>query len=139
MFRLISYQTILLSALVLVLTGCNKVDPGRHLELGKWYNTKGLYDEAIAEYREVIRLYPPSIQKLSREEYENLITAHYNLALMYTKKGWWDFALDAAESSFQLQPNTDTIEYEARIVKYPGMRTSWCDKCKNESCTKYRR
>ena len=110
MFRLISYQTILLSALVLVLTGCNKVDPGRHLELGKWYNTKGLYDEAIAEYREVIRLYPPSIQKLSREEYENLITAHYNLALMYTKKGWWDFALDAAESSFQLQPNTDTHE-----------------------------
>ena len=117
MFRLISYQTILLSALVLVLTGCNKVDPGRHLELGKWYNTKGLYDEAIAEYREVIRLYPPSIQKLSREEYENLITAHYNLALMYTKKGWWDFALDAAESSFQLQPNTDTHELIRLIRK----------------------
>ena len=117
MFRLISYQTILLSALVLVLTGCNKVDPGRHLELGKWYNNKGLYDEAIAEYREVIRLYPPSIQKLSREEYENLITAHYNLALMYTKKGWWDFALDAAESSFQLQPNTDTHELIRLIRK----------------------
>ena len=117
MFRLISYQTILLSALVLVLTGCNKVDPGRHLELGKWYNTKGLYDEAIAEYREVIRLYPPSLQKLSREEYENLTTAHYNLALMYTKKGWWDFALDAAESSFQLQPNTDTHELIRLIRK----------------------
>ena len=108
MFRLISYQTILLSVLVLVLTGCNKDDPDRHLELGKWYNNKGLYDEAIAEYREVIRLYPPSIQNLSREEYKSLTAAHYNLALMYTKKGWWDFALDAAESSFQLQPNTDT-------------------------------
>ena len=66
MFRLISYQTILLSALVLVLTGCGKDNPGRHLELGKWYNTKGLYDEAIAEYREVIRLYPPSLQRLTR-------------------------------------------------------------------------
>ena len=110
MFRLKSYQTILLSAFVLVLTGCIKDNPDRHLELGKWYNTKGLYDEAIAEYREVIRLYPPSIQKLSREEYDNLTTANYNLVLMYTKKGWWDFALDAAESSFQLQPNTDTHE-----------------------------
>ena len=103
-----SYQTILLSALVLVLTGCNKVDPGRHLELGKWYNTKGLYDEAIAEYREVIRLYPPSIQKLSREEYENLITAHYNLALMYTKKGWWKYALNEAMRSFDIMPNKDS-------------------------------
>ena len=110
MFRLKSYQTILLSAFVLVLTGCIKDNPDRHLELGKWYNTKGLYDEAISEYREVIRLYPPSLQKLSREDYDNLTTAHYSLALMYTKKGWWDFALDAAESSFQLQPNTDTHE-----------------------------
>ena len=110
MFRLKSYQTILLSVLVLVLTGCSRDNPSRHLELGKWYNNKGLYDEAISEYREVIRLYPPSLQKLSREEYDNLTTAHYSLALMYTKKGWWDFALDAAESSFQLQPNTDTHE-----------------------------
>ena len=117
MFRLISYQTILLSALVLVLTGCSKDNPGRHLELGKWYNTKGLYDEAIAEYREVIRLYPPSLQKLTHKEYENLSTAHYSLALMYTKKGWWDFALDAAESSFQLQPNTDTHELIRLIRK----------------------
>jgi len=117
MFRLISYQTILLSALVLVLTGCSKDDPGRHLELGKWYNTKGLYDEAIAEYREVIRLYPPSLQKLTHKEYENLSTAHYSLALMYTKKGWWDFALDAAESSFQLQPNTNTHELIRLIRK----------------------
>ena len=116
MFRLISYQTILLSALVLVLTGCNKVDPGRHLELGKWYNTKGLYDEAIAEYREVIRLYPPSIQKLSREEYENLITAHYNLALMYTKKGWWDFALEEARNSFNLQPTASHYDL-VQIIK----------------------
>ena len=117
MFRLISYQTILLSVLVLVLTGCNKDDPDRHLELGKWYNNKGLYDEAIAEYREVIRLYPPSIQNLSWEEYKSLTAAHYNLALMYTKKGWWDFALDAAESSFQLQPNTDTHDLIRLIRK----------------------
>ena len=117
MFRLKSYQTILLSVLVLVLAGCSKDDPSRHLELGTWYNNKGLYDEAIAEYREVIRLYPPSIQNLSREEYESLTTAHYNLALMYTKKGWWDFALDAAESSFQLQPNTDTHDLIRLIRK----------------------
>jgi hypothetical protein len=36
---------------------------------------------------------------------------------MYTKKGWWDFALDAAESSFQLQPNTDTHDLIRLIRK----------------------
>ena len=101
----------------MALYSCADNDPNRHLELAKWYNSKGLYDEAISEYREVIRLYPESTQNLSREEYNNLSTAHYHLALMYTKKGWLEFALDAAEKSFELQPNNDAHELVALIKK----------------------
>ena len=54
----------------MALYSCADNDPNRHLELAKWYNSKGLYDEAISEYREVIRLYPESTQNLSREEYQ---------------------------------------------------------------------
>ena len=55
----------------MALYSCVDNDPSRHLELAKWYNSKGLYDEAISEYREVIRLYPESTQNLSREEYNS--------------------------------------------------------------------
>ena len=101
----------------MALYSCMDDNPNRHLELAKWYNSKGLYDEAISEYRGVIRLYPESTQNLSRAEYNNLSSAHYHLALMYTKKGWWEFALDAAESSFQLQPNNDSHELVDLIKK----------------------
>ena len=36
---------------------------------------------------------------------------------MYTKKGWWEFALDAAESSFQLQPSNDSHELVSLIKR----------------------
>lgn len=117
MFKLRSYQIIITSLLALVFSSCTNDGPDRHLELAKWYNSKGLYDEAISEYREVIRLYPETVQSLSRKEYSNLSTAHYHLALMYTKKGWWGFALEAAESSFQLQPSSDSHELVSLIKK----------------------
>ena len=117
MFRLKSYQIIFISVIALTLYSCASEDPDRHLELAKWYNSKGLYDEAISEYREVIRLYPQATQNLSRQEYNDLSEAHYHLALMYTKKGWWEFALDAAESSFQLQPSNDAHELVSLIKR----------------------
>ena len=103
------YRTI--KVLILVLTplfigGC-KEDPERHLKLGKWYAQKGLVEEAILEFKEVTRLYPEKVQSLSREEYQILSKAHYNLSLMYTKKGWWDYALKEAETCFELQPFKD--------------------------------
>ena len=74
-----------------------KEDPNRHLNLGNWYLQKGLIDEAIIEYREVSRLYSGDESRLSRDEYEALGKAHFKLAIAYTKKGWWDFALSEAK------------------------------------------
>ena len=102
---------------LLILIGCKDDSPDRHLQLGNWYVQKGILDEAVLEFREVIRLIPLTHKDISKEEFKMLGTAHYNLALVYTKKGWWEFALDAAESSFQLQPNNDSHELVDLIKK----------------------
>ena len=87
-----------------------KEDPNRHLNLGNWYLQKGLIDEAIIEYREVSRLYSGDESRLSRDEYEALGKAHFKLAIAYTKKGWWDFALSEAKKSFEILPNKESYE-----------------------------
>ena len=95
--------------LALFCFSCEK-DPEQHLELGNWYLQKGLIDEAITEYREVSRLLPPDHSKLNRNQFKVLGAAHFKLALSYTKKGWWEYALREAENSFDLSPSPDTHE-----------------------------
>jgi|TARA_B100001059_G_C17766629_1_gene545975 tetratricopeptide (TPR) repeat protein len=97
------FKGFLLLNLLIFVSGC-KDDPKRHLELGEWYANKGLVEEAILEFKEVTRLYPASLNNLKREDFQSLSKAHYNLSLMYTKKGWWDYALEEAELCFKLQP-----------------------------------
>ena len=93
----------------LFLSSCKK-DPSRHLNLGNWYLQKGLLDEAIIEYREVSRLYSDNQSKLTRDEFQALGKAHFKLAIAYTKKGWWDYALDEAKRSFEISPSKDSHE-----------------------------
>ena len=101
-------QLIIILAALLVFS-CEK-DPEQHLELGNWYLQKGLIDEAITEFREVSRLLPPDLSQLDRNQFKVLGTAHFKLALSYTKKGWWEYALREAENSFELSPSPDTHE-----------------------------
>ena len=96
-------KTVRILSLSFLISGC-KEDPKRHLKLGNWYVEKGLVEEAILEFREVTRLYPDSYKELKRKDFETLSKAHYNLSLMYTKKGWWNYALKEAETCFQMQP-----------------------------------
>ena len=103
------YKAFILAYLLIFISGC-KDDPKRHLELGEWYAKKGLVEEAILEFKEVTRLYPSTINNLDREDFQSLSKAHYNLSLMYTKKGWWDYALEEAELCFKLQPTKENFE-----------------------------
>lgn len=75
-------------------SGCAR-DAQRHYQLGKWYYDKGLINEAILEYKEAVRLNP------------RLYPAHHGLALAYTKKGWYEYALKEAETSFDLHPTDE--------------------------------
>tara|TARA_Y100000588_G_scaffold375050_1_gene450945 strand:+ start:447 stop:827 length:381 start_codon:yes stop_codon:yes gene_type:complete len=98
---------VFISFLVLVFNACSE-NPSRHLDLGNWYLSKGLIDEAIVEYREVARAYSKNESELSREEFGILGKAHFKLAIAYTKKGWWEYALNEARTSFDVQPNKDS-------------------------------
>jgi hypothetical protein len=104
-------------------SGC-KEDPQRHLKLGKWYAQKGLVEEAILEFREVTRLYPDSYKELKREDFQALSKAHYNLSLMYTKKGWWNYALKEAETCFQMQPTKDHHDLVTLIKQRASLEDS---------------
>jgi len=106
-----SYKTknLFFSLILMVFFSCQE-DPERHLELGNWYLQKGLIDDAITEFREVSRLLPPDHSKLNRDQFKILGTAHFKLALSYTKKGWWEYALREAENSFDISPSPDTHE-----------------------------
>ena len=102
---------------------CEK-DPEQHLELGNWYLQKGLIDDAITEYREVSRLLPPDHSKLDREQFKILGTAHFKLALSYTKKGWWEYALNEAKRSFEITPNKDCHDLISLIDEKIALKTS---------------
>ena len=109
MIDFISRQSRLITlTCFLVLLGACREDPSRHLNLGNWYLQKGLVDEAIMEYREVSRLYSSDQSQLTRDEFQILGKAHFKLALAYTKKGWWEYALNEARRSFEVQPNKDS-------------------------------
>ena len=118
-----STKQLFISIFTILIIGCNE-DPQRHLKLGQWYAQKGLIEEAILEFKEVTRLYPSKIQSLSREDYTVLSKAHYNLSLMYTKKGWWEYALKEAETCFELQPIKDHYDLVTLIKQRSALELS---------------
>ena len=118
-----STKQLFISIFAILILGCNE-DPQRHLKLGQWYAQKGLIEEAILEFKEVTRLYPSKIQSLSREDYTVLSKAHYNLSLMYTKKGWWEYALKEAETCFELQPVKDHYDLVTLIKQRSALELS---------------
>ena len=118
-----STKQLFILIFTILIIGCNE-DPQRHLKLGQWYAQKGLIEEAILEFKEVTRLYPSKIQSLSREDYTVLSKAHYNLSLMYSKKGWWEYALKEAETCFELQPVKDHYDLVTLIKQRSALELS---------------
>jgi len=121
-----SIKQLLILSFLLFIIGC-KEDPQRHLKLGQWYAQKGLIEEAILEFKEVTRLFPLEVQELSREDFMTLSKAHYNLSLMYTKKGWWEYALKEAETCFELQPIKDHYDLVSLIKQRSKLEVSKTD------------
>lgn len=116
-------KAVLYVFLTIIIGGCQE-DPMRHLNLGNWYLQRGLTDEAIMEYREVSRLYSGDQSQLKREEFQILGKAHLKLAIAYTKKGWWEYALNEAKRSFDISPNKDCHELitliENKLLQSPS-------------------
>ena len=117
-------KLIILFHLLLMIGACSKENPTRHLTLGNWYLQRGLLDEAIMEYREVSRLYGGEQSQLQRDEFQILGKAHLKLAIAYTKKGWWDYALQEAETCFELQPIKDHYDLVSLIKQRSKLEDS---------------
>lgn len=115
-----SVRGIFIIALCLFSFGCRD-NPERHFNLGNWYYQKGLVDDAILEYREVIRLYPTETRSMSREDLSVVSKAHYNLAIAYSKKGWYDYALKEAETTFDMWPTKENYEMVELLKKRRGL------------------
>ena len=67
-----------------------------HLNLGKTYFEKSLYDPAIAEYREALRLDPAN---------KNNHKIHFNLGQVYRSKGLYDLAAAEYILALTLKPS----------------------------------
>jgi hypothetical protein len=74
-----------------------------HNNIGTAYAKQGLIDEAIAEYREALRLKP---------DLADLADVHFNLALAYKVKGLKNEALREFEKGLKIRPNDE----EARKI-----------------------
>ncbi|HDN79272.1 MAG TPA: tetratricopeptide repeat protein [Chloroflexi bacterium] len=64
-----------------------------HIEKGIEYARQGKLDEAVAEFKEAIRLEPDNAK------------AHYNLGLVYDKQGQFDQAIAEYKEAIRLDPN----------------------------------
>ena len=102
--------------MLLLLAGCSE-KPERHLDLGKWYYQKGLVDDAILEFKEAIRLLPADPRRMSSRELDIVARAHYNLAVAYAKKNWYELALLEAGKTFELRPTPRNYELQELIRK----------------------
>lgn len=107
-------KTLLLASIVILLLGGCQDNPERHFELGNWYYEKGLYDDAILEYRDVVRMMSSNPASMPRAQLNTLAKAHYNLAVSYVQKKWYDEARREAATAFSLWPSDDN---RALIVK----------------------
>lgn len=118
----ITGHVILLPLLVFLLAACSE-NPQRHLDLGLWYYQKGLVEDAILEYREVIRLAPADPRRMNTRELDMVARAHYNLAVAYAKKSWYELALVEAKITFDMRPTTENYNLQELIRKRQDLET----------------
>lgn len=118
----ITCRLILLPLLAFLLAACSE-NPQRHLDLGLWYYQKGLVDDAILEYKEVIRLTPADPRRMNSRELDMVARTHYNLAVAYAKKSWYELALVEAKKTFEMRPTTENYNLQELIRKRQDLET----------------
>ncbi|UCD36687.1 MAG: hypothetical protein JSW54_07525 [Fidelibacterota bacterium] len=109
-------RVLLLLTVLFLVMGCGD-KPERHLDLGLWYYQKGLVDDAILEFKEVVRLLPADPRRMSGRELDIVARAHYNLAVAYAKKNWYELALIEAGKTFELRPTPENYNLQEMIRK----------------------
>ena len=91
-----------------------------HLFKGAAYDSKGMFDEAIAECKKAIAINP------------NYAEAHTNLGLAYYNKGMWDEAIAEYKKAIAINPNYAKAHNNLAVVYYEqgqyDLAIKHCDK-----------
>jgi tetratricopeptide (TPR) repeat protein len=75
-----------------------------HGSLGRAYQEQGLLDQAIAEYRQAIKIMP------------NHFKAYYNLAVVYDQQGDFAKAVESLKRSIAINPGYANAHYNLAII-----------------------
>ena len=99
-------KKFLLLLIVLLFVGC-KSDVQLSMERGIQFYEWNLYDKALLEFNQVIRMLPSDPRKLSYDETEMLSRAYYNIAISHLQLGRNDQVDGFANKAYQLLPTQE--------------------------------
>jgi tetratricopeptide (TPR) repeat protein len=75
-----------------------------HGSLGRAFQERGLLDQAIAEYRQAVKIMP------------NHFKAYYNLAVVYDQQGDFAKAIDSLKRSIAINPGFANAHYNLAVI-----------------------
>jgi len=102
-------KIILFFIAILFLLACRDTS-SMHIERGKFFYSKGLYEESAMEFHAAVNL-----------DADNAVALH-NLAVSYAQLGWFTYALDAAEKSFDLCASSNGYRLIQSIRKQQSVK-----------------
>ena len=92
--------------IILLFIGC-KNETELTMERGIQYYEWDMIEKAVLEFKHVIHSLDDKSNKTDYSNIKLLSRAHYNLAVAYAKKNWYEDAADEARKSFDLFPTDE--------------------------------
>ena len=111
--------------IILLFTGCkNEIE--LTMERGIQYYEWDMIEKAVLEFKHVIHRLDDKSNKIDVSNIKLLSRAHYNLAVIYAKKNWYEDAADEARKAFEIFPtdeNRKLLELiQIKLLKKTGSK-----------------
>jgi len=96
------------------------------MERGIQYYEWDMIEKAVLEFKHVIHRLDDKSNKIDVSNIKLLSRAHYNLAVIYAKKNWYEDAADEARKAFEIFPtdeNRKLLELiQIKLLKKTGSK-----------------
>ena len=99
-------KTHLFFIIILLFIGC-KNETELTMERGIQYYEWDMVEKAVLEFKHVIHSLDIESNKIDYNNIKLLSRAHYNLAVAYAKKNWYEDAVEEAKKAFELFPTDE--------------------------------
>ena len=111
--------------IILLFIGCkNEIE--LTMERGIQYYEWDMIEKAVLEFKHVIHSLDIESNKIDYNNIKLLSRAHYNLAVAYAKKNWYEDAVEEAKKAFELFPtdeNRNLLELiQIKLLKKTGSK-----------------